>query len=1165
MSNNIANIFNFSDSPKPEGVFLARHEHVKHLIKSGSLVYTYLDLETTDKDWKTAEITLASLTVVDIGFNLISDDLYEVCVPDRVGLSPEAMLITRYMASKLRQKDRLPPQIAAAKLYEAVQDAPRRLWRNLENWKEKMGEEAWQNHVDEKYILIPTKSGGEREVLIRHFPTLDESNRVLKNVRVHEPQSNKEFMDMSYLVGPKEAFDYEDEVGRWKIRQLDKHNLGFRNTFFDNRMMAAVLFRANFPQKLIYAMNRKALGNHAADVFTMALSDHFFGQGGETRIKLGTRIDSETSREKISAKLDLLLEENTRVADNDTGTPEGVRVADGTLHNLKRGHNAPDYDNAKSIGIHRYMREFNPHIVAHIERCGHVDYFRRFMTHDIEDGIPTTHPIRFGIISANDDQIYRAVPLIVLGSDDQHGKFNKIWAVRADVDFAGETFNGKNILDLSAEELAEMIRIQKGQPDAVFHEIHLKRHRGVFDLETGLKAGHAPGLSKETLRYRRDALIDYLDDHDRPFLHKALDAFSMQYAFSAPADDIPQPFVEEEIWTAMGDIKYAFVTAEDGRRIKLPNIIREMAQDEFKRLNDRIGDTIRELLRPQPLEWAPTARNALAYAKRRAKQEKKLEDYQSTMPAKQRIYLPLAEYPFSSKEILSKNPPILDITDAVSTLLKDRLYLMDKLYETTRSYEVQQFIFSDVSRKYYWQTIPFEALAHMEESRILNLRDEGRLRIKFEENPNRPAFRFAIRNFVESDLGDLLSPALREFYNAETSAYVHGPIYIPDPEEHRVMSAERIRASIDRIRQNIKPGDDYVSASREGERGAFELYANDNFAESIIDNVERDTKRRCKDYPFSDKRQYLFGINPLTHKPLLNVKYEIPKSHITVVVPDGVPLQPASHPQFGHSCIVIPTMEGIKDGVAIVLEEEKTKRKFFAAAPVLHHLPERKLGAYEHFYRRIDAAYQAGGHDTPQLGLVLSCQELAPVTRPRDRDFPSVRIPMDRLMATRSPVFGNLQRDDVLQSFIVRKYDLRFKKDQKIILRGTDKDLAETGWEAIAEIAQKSEEMTLKELLAMVDDPSRRQEAGMLAHECGYANADDLKAAMLAEFTKFDENILNDQNELIFFKVKPVKAIHYWTPHQPRAAFENNLLQPNSRDPKPKKAKLAAKHPILEL
>ncbi len=1164
MSKNLAKVINFSDRSQNDGIFLPRYRDVRHLIENGSLVYTYLDLETTDKDWKTAEITLASLTVTDIGFNLISDDLFEVCVPDRIGLSPEAMLITRYMASKLREKDRLSPQIAAAQLYEAVQDAPRRLWESLERWREKMGDDAWELYVDEKLISIPTKSGSRKEVLIRHYPMLDDANEVIKNVRIHEPQGGKESMEMSYLVGSRDEYDYEDEAGRWKIRPLAKHNMGFRNTFFDNRLMAAALFRANFPQKMIYAMNRKSLGNHAADVFTMALSDHFFGQGGEKKIKLGTRVDPETSRSKISAKLDLLMEDNTRLADADISLPEGVRVYDGTLHNLKRGHNAPDYDNAKSIGIHRYMRKHNPAIVAHIERCGHVDDFRRFMTHDTEDGVPTTHPIRFGIISANDDQIYRAVPLIILGSDDQHGKFNKIWTVRADIDFDNEIHNGKNLLDLSTEELAELIRIQRGQPDALFHEIHLKRHRGVFDLETGLKAGHAAGLSKETLRYRRDAVIDYLDDHDRPFLSKALDAFSMQYALKAPADDIPQPFVEEEIWTAMGDIKYAYVTLDNGERVKLPNVIREMAQDEFKRLNDRIGDTLRELLRPQAFEWEITPQNALAYARHRAKQEKKLEDYQSRVPEKDRIYLPAPEYPFSNKEILSKNPPDLDLSDVMSTLLEDRLYLMDKLYATTRSYEVQQYIFSKISKKYHWQTIPFEKLAKMEESRILNLRDEGRLRIYFEENPNRPAFRFGIRHFVENGMEDLLSPGMREFYNLETSAYTHGPIYIPDPEQHRIMSVDKIHASIDRIRQNIKPGSDHLSASRPLEIGAFTLYVNDNFSEVILDNVERDTKRRRKEYPFTPNRQYLFGINPATKEPLLNVKFEIPQKHKTIVVPDGVPFMTASHPHFGHSCIVVPKTDDLKNAQHVVIEEEKTKRKFYAAAPIWHELPDR-APAYEQFYRRVDKAYEAGGHAPPREGLVLSCQELTPITRPRDRDFPSVRIPMDRLIATRNPRLGHLQRDDVLAGFITRKYDLKFKKDQKIILRGIDKDGKETGWEAFAEISQKPLEMTLKELLHSIDNPHPYKESEKIAHDAGFANTDDLRAAMLSEFTKFDEDILNDGNTLIFFKIQPVKTIHYWMPQQPRAAFENNLLRNDSREPKPKKAKLAAKNPILEL
>lgn len=1151
-----------SNAWKDYGVFLPKYKFVRHLIENGSLVYTCLDFETTDKDWKTAEITVASLTITDIGYNLISDDLFEVRVPDRVGLSPEALLITRFMASKLRKENRLSPQHAVAQIYETVQDAPRRLWNMLGNWEKNLGKSLWEEYVDERYVITKQKNGGDKEVLVRHYPLLDDNNNVIKCVRVHEPDGSKEFMEMSFMVQGREKFDYEDESGRWQTRKLDKYNIGFRNTFFDNRLMAAALYRANFPHKQIYAMNKKALGNHAVDVFTMALASHFFGRDGN-KPKLGTTRDPETSQEKISAKLDLLMEENTQRADPDVGLPEGVRVYDGTLHNLKRGHNAPDYDNAKSIGLHRYLRRNDPELMAHIERLGRVDYFRDFMTLDNEDGIPTTHPIRFGIISANDKKIYRPVPLITLGSDDQHGKFNKILTMRADIDYETVTFEGKKVIDMSPEELSQLMRVQKGQPDAVFHEIHLKRTRGVVDLDTGLRAGYCPGISKELMRYRRDTAIDHLDSYDRPFLSKALDAFGMQYPYTPPADDLSQPYVEEEIWTAMGDVKYPYVKTENGNMIRLPNIIREMAQEKFKFHNDRIGDCLRELLRPHKIDWAPTTENAMSYARLRAKQEKKLIHYQSGMSFGDHIVLPEAYYPYSPSEVLKKNPPDIAVEDIYSTRIQDRLYLMDKIVETTRSYEVQQKIFSDLTKKSYWQTIPFATLAQMPESRIISMRDEGTLRISFEINPNKPAYRFGIRHFMENEMGELLTQNQRDFYTAETSAYVQGPAYIADPAEHRIMSVPKITLSTDKIRQNIHLGESFLAATRDGEIGFYDRFVNDNLAESILDNVISDTKRRRKNYPMTPKRKLDFGIHPHTNEPILNVKYPVPTNATHIVIPDAHAGITASHALLGHTCLVISEIPDARKVKHIVLQEEHTKRTYYAGGAILHPLPPRSEGQYQKFYEQIDKAYAASGKEPPQQGYVLSCEEIAPIVRMNKRMYASVRIPEQSLIATRDPRLANLQSDEPLTGFIMRKYDLRFDKGQKILLRGINPDGEETGWEATARISKKPLEITMKDLNTKIADPAFAAEMDEMATRCGFGTAEDLKAHMLSEFTKFDEDVNSPQNILVYMEVMPVNKIAYWTHKQPRAAYEAyDRARPKTKH---QKSRLAHKQPTLNM
>lgn len=1153
--------------PPAEGIFLARERDVRHLIENGALVYTWLDLETTDKEWQTLEMTVASLTTTDIAYNIIADDLYEVCVPDRNVLSPEAMAITRYTAKQVRNKKRLSPQIAAAKIFEDVQSAPFRLWDLAGNgWRKSLGEDLWRAYVDEKQIEIPTKTGeGIKEFLVRHYPVLDDQNQVVKNIRIHEPSKTRKTLEMSYIVREGQSFDYEDEEGRWKIHQMDKFNLGFRNTYFDNRAMAACLFRANFPHKEIYAMNKKGLGNHAVDVFTLAITNYFFSAGGELSLKLGSQIDPETSWEKVTAKLDAIMDENTRFSDTDIALPTGVRVWDGTLHNIKKGHNQPDYDNAKSIGVHRYLRQTDPALVAHIEQLGNIDYFRRFMNIEQENGsdMPTTHPIRFIISTGDDDLIYRAVPVMILGSDDEHGKFNRVWAIRIDQDFDAYKYEGKLVTELSEKEIADMIRTQRGQPNAIFHEIHLKRHRGVVDLETGINAGLCPELTIDDLKRQRDRLIDYIDEENRLFIDKALDAWERQYPFKPPADDVP-PFVEEEIWTAMGDVKYPYIMNDAGEQIRLPRIIRDLAQEAFKQHNDRVGDTLRSLLRPHPLEWDPSFQNAMTYAELRQQVEKKLSDYQSGQA--EPIYL---SQPYYDPQITSKKyKGDIDPRDIIATLVIDKLHLMGAVNDTTRSYEVQ--ILRSSSAGSQWQTIPFEELIKISEQDLISLKDKERLRIHFELNNNHPTYVFGIRYAMENGLEEFLSNRQKEFYLAETAFRIHGPPYIPEPELHRSMSVPKSQQGIERIRRNLIPMRDgrkeRTSALRPDEKGAYDIFIKEDGANAILTSVEADCHALVKRYPFTDKQKIIMGIDPESGHPLINIKYTIPDSRqrVTIEVPEGILDHPIADKNMGHNCFVIPDHPKLITTRHVVLEEKNTGRRFYAAEHVIFDMPDRKQGESYSFYKRAESAYAGANKSLPKKAKVISCAEIAPITKMQAQPYPIVKIDQDKLIATRSPKLGKLQRKEKLTGFIVRQYDYKFRKGQTIRLRGVDTNGDETNWEAKAEIVSKPQEFILRDILSMIDNPEKINQVQQLAFKCGFGNADDMRARLLSEFTRFNEDVLDPNNKLYFFEIKTVKCISHWTPKQPKACFKEQRRKTARNHSKlKKKPKFKPKTPFL--
>ena len=423
----VAKEFNAVALARQAGIRIAKKTDVWDAVIDGRLVTNVLDNEATDKTALTAEITASAIKTIDLAYNKVSEHLLEGYIPDRITIAAGAALVTRYFVSKLRDKSRLPPHILLAKILHIIQKSPRRVWDMLGGeWKEKLGEELWQQLVDEREVDIPNSKGNVHKVLVRHYPLLDDNGQIIRHIRIHEPKADSDQLVISMVAAPGERSDYTEGTGenavRWRVAKFDKMNKGFNNIPYDFRQLAAAAFRANIPLKEIFAMSKKALGNHANDARWNFIGFNFFDTNERETSLLGTRMDPQISEERISAKLGLLVGGNQHFADPDIAQTEGVRLHDDTLLNENRSHNEPQTDNDMTIGLDQWMRRVNPKLLAHFERCGQIDWFRNFLTQDIENGKLTTHPLRFYVATSGDKSTYHAVPLIMLGSDDETNK-----------------------------------------------------------------------------------------------------------------------------------------------------------------------------------------------------------------------------------------------------------------------------------------------------------------------------------------------------------------------------------------------------------------------------------------------------------------------------------------------------------------------------------------------------------------------------------------------------------------------------------------------------------------------------------------------------------------------------------------------------------------------
>lgn len=1108
---------------------------VWHHVRLGRLILTKLDIEATDKTWRTAEITRAAMRIYDLSLNLLDGFVIDVKVPERVTISPEAALITRYKAEDMRSSRREPPQIAVAKIYDALKTSPVRLWDVLGEWSKTHPE-----LIDQKRVRIPGRTGKVSDILVRHMPLRDNEGNVVRHVRVHEGGKA-----ISYLADKDEKPDYRDESGGWKIKTrantIGRLNLGYNSVSFDNQLLAAAAHRANFPSKEVFFVNRRGLGNDSADVLTMALASHFFSMNGRERIVLGKTFNHEISQKRISAKLDQIMDVNTRPENPELGIKEGVRVGKGAKHDRKKGHNDPDYDNDKTVGLYKYLRENDSNLVRQVELCADVEYLRSYMTQDREDtefkeaaiasdksrGFPISNPLRCIVTSrdSKDGEVYEAVPVIVVGADERHGKFNRVLCMRADIDYRSYRYKGKSLLEMPPPEIVAMMKEQSRKPGAIFHEHHLKkRHKVAFGIETGLKAGLAPGFDRDSLTAIRDYVTSYVDDNDRLFTDKVMEAYATKHPFWYEADKIPIPYPEEEIYTPFESNTYYAVKLKDGQVVRLPNLITARIHDARNHINAQITDTVKRILKPQPLEWERTYESSQAYIAVREKVEKDLSKYQSYRPDP--LVLPAIHH-----DQENAGP-----ADVMVTLLNDRLTLMEKIQDLSKAPEIQQLVESEISGK-VWQRLPYDRLVTMPEHELVNLDDHGRLRVVFEENPSHPTYRYALRQMADMGYKSLLTSGERGFLKAETALYVHGLPYEADPEKQRIPSALKTLKRISEIRNNLRMGKIHLAAARPEEKGVYQIFAEEpQLAESILAGLEKDCCQRMKAYPFKDREKLKMGFNPISGEPILKIKYEIPgKDYLIVRIPDALLENPAKDNRLGHSCVLVPDNPRIRNAKHIVLQGAQTGRLFYAAEHIVHEWPLSR--SFDRLNDVIRNGFLESGMQSPQHGLILSCAEIPRIAQTHTAILPDIKIPQQAVTATIAPRLANLPATQPLRGIALRKYDLEIEKGSLVRLRATDDEGGLTGEEVTVKI-QKVSKLSLAQVIGKVKSGAWDDKTAM---DYGFANTSDMCDRLSRLFTAFDEDVRDSSNEIIFLSYEPIlHYIEYRTEHAPRACFNRS-------------------------
>ncbi len=1144
----------------------------KHLIHDGCVVAIGYDCETTELDWKFNHITEMAMLTQTIDGQEIDSQSFKSKAPERILTSPEAAIITRKHVDEIYDPALDPPSILTGKMKEYLDQAGQRLWDHLGN----ILHEILGDDPDLEQIIQTKKAqqGNTKKLEYRIIPFQDSDGHLIRDVRLHAGAKK-----ISYR-SDKRNYDYVDvnednenliPPTYWKEQKVRSTNYSFNGLSFDNRVWAAHNYRANFPGVDVYYPESKQNNNLSVDIRTIFNVVHFCATDGETRPLIGKIYEAKTNRLRQSAKLEKIMAVNQRLHDTGVNIPAGPLVADATRPNKRRGHQDPLYDIRMMNGMLAYCRHHYPDLVAHVEQSANLDYFRDFATNDVEYSplssrpMHTSYPLRAIVVSTwtDNEKIYDIRPVIVLGIDEQHGRRKKLICVRADIDFQQYRYHGKKFDELSPQDIADMMEAQRGQPDAMFYEVHLKKNKGMVPIEWALAGGMTPHLTIGDYRACRNNFIA-----DQKNIDTVMEGYRLHHPHRIERDNVPLPLAEQDIHLTYGDIKYGVVELADGKTVFLPEMIQAMAQTTYDHLVNQILRTVKQILMPHPVDWRldpnqldtdhtkflSQLKVAEDYLDHRKKIIRKLKMYQTDHDDPIRLADPThSSHPlcdhFEKMEVTEENYKYMRLLH-----LYDRITIkqqLNKIKDPTQSFEVQIQKTDSLSGKKKWQRLPFTELAKMKSDHLTQLKNDRRIRIEFEDNPNQPTYTFLIRMLVEEGFGQMLSPDEQQHYMDEIAIYAHGYPFIKNPENQPSLTIDRVMDQIESLRQNYSVARPKL-ISRAGELGIYNALAEDvDAADEIIHGIEHHTHDISKNHPLDPRVMEKFGLHPVDGTAIPHIKYVIdPEDSVTFTLPGKHIDHPVNSDQFGHCCIVLggdpkTIAEKIAAKANILLQESGTGRLFHASDPVIYPLPDR-VSRYDNFYANVDQGYVSSGMNRPKNGLVLSCGEINPVavnplrTADRELGVQTLRIPQRSLMALKNPRLVNFGRDDPLNGLALRKYDLSVRTNMPVRLRGIDDQGKLTGWEIHAHVTDHE--------TWDLDDIKRRCSSGAMdddfAYQYGFNNVSHLKAQVASWFGAFNEDRRYPDTDVLFIQLAPVNnPIQYNPIYPPRAAFDVDLDQ----------------------
>ncbi|HIL27825.1 MAG TPA: hypothetical protein EYG18_00995 [Micavibrio sp.] len=474
-------------------------------------------------------------------------------------------------------------------------------------------------------------------------PMKPEDGRITFDVRIHPGQNRiayradsdpsspyyENIENLFYTDGKASEDAYEaDDVTeeRWKFTMPRLLVSGYRIKWYDIAVLRANLVRAGYhPSNIFFTHSKATISNKelpknmAVDGFLIGMDTHLFGPQGEDGLLIGERDDQRSGEKVPSAKLELLMENNTRYENKKRRLREGVRMPDGSIYDARKGHKSPAYDSKASFSMYNYCRELAPDVVKLVEMQGDEDFLREFLP---ANDLTEDHKPIYAIMRNSYPNQPMADAMAFLGFDDQQGQLRRAITMRLDgVDLQRYTYKGKTLLQMAREDLSQrdptqrnfvrMLREQGRDPDSLIRVDGIRKWPGVMPIENVLHTESARNWDLDTI----DQNYSYIaEEHNGDILEAIRDAVEILNWELRQKEPEPNAMMEEEaVFNGFGDLDVMEYDAREEivKAKRLPvktqtkgvtQMIFESATDIFKYQNAIDEFMHRLVIQPQPVD-----------------------------------------------------------------------------------------------------------------------------------------------------------------------------------------------------------------------------------------------------------------------------------------------------------------------------------------------------------------------------------------------------------------------------------------------------------------------------------------------------------------------------------------------------------------------------------